>query len=164
MCADEDVVGRLSRLQGSRTVIVGMGNTLKGDDGAGVFVCERLTGNVSADVIDVGTVPENYIHKITEKAPENLLVLDAVDFGAPPGTLRVLRPEQLDSLVVSTHTLSPRLFVDLVRRSCPAGVYFVGIQPARLDFGGPLSVQVERAVKTLSQALAKIFPLAAQDQ
>ena len=73
---------KLNKLRGSSTVIVGIGNTLKGDDGAGPLICEQLNAKVCAEVIDAGTVPENYIQKIIKKAPQNLLVIDAIDFGA----------------------------------------------------------------------------------
>ena len=33
---------RLQKLRGSSVLIVGIGNSLKGDDGAGPVVCERL--------------------------------------------------------------------------------------------------------------------------
>jgi len=149
---------KLNKLRNSSTVIVGIGNTLKGDDGAGSLVCEQLRGKVCAEVIDAGTVPENYIQKIIKKAPQNLLVIDAIDFGATAGTINLFKPEQLDSFVLSTHTLSPRLFVDLVCKEIRVDVYFVGIQPAQIQLGRPLSEQVDVAIQWLADTLIRIFP------
>ena len=159
MSTEQSLLRQLNGLRNSETVIVGIGNILKGDDGAGPLVCEQLKrSNICAEVIDVGTVPENYIQQIIKKAPQNLLVVDAIDFGAPPGTIRMFEPEQLSSHVISTHSLSPRLFVDTVCRDISIDVYFIGIQPAQIQLGQSLSQQVSPAIKRLSQILADIFP------
>jgi len=159
MGADQHIFEQLNKLRNSATVIVGIGNTLKGDDGVGPLVCEQLRRTkVCAELIDAGTVPENYIQPIIEKAPQNLLVIDAIDFGASAGTIRIFKPEQLNSSVVSTHTLSPRLFVDVVCRSIKVDVYFIGIQPAQTQLGQSVSEEVSQAVQQLSQILAEVFP------
>ncbi|NQT02661.1 MAG: hydrogenase 3 maturation endopeptidase HyCI [Planctomycetes bacterium] len=159
MSTEQSLLQQLNILRNSTTVIVGIGNTLKGDDGAGPLVCEQLKhAKVSADLIDAGTVPENYIQPIIKKAPQNLLVIDAIDFGATPGTIGIFEPEQLSSHVISTHSLSPRLFVDMVCQDISIDVYFVGIQPAQIQLGQSISQQVSLAIKQLSQTLAEIFP------
>ncbi len=156
---NKELSEQLNKLRNSSTVIVGIGNTLKGDDGAGPLVCEQLSGKVCAELIDTGTVPENYIQTIIKKAPQNLLIIDAIDFGASAGTINIFKPEQLNSLVLSTHTLSPRLFVDMVCREIKVDVYFVGIQPAQIQLGQPQSAQVSQAIQWLVGALTEIFPL-----
>ncbi len=159
MSTDQTLLRQLNKLHNSATVIVGIGNTLKGDDGAGPLVCEQLKhAKVSAELIDAGTVPENYIHTIIKKAPQNMLVIDAIDFGATPGTIRIFETELLSPHVISTHSLSPRLFVDMVCQEISIDVYFIGIQPAQIQLSLPLSQQVKLAIKQLSQTLAEIFP------
>ena len=159
MGANQQLFDKLNNFRDSTTVIVGIGNTLKGDDGAGPLVCEQLVGKVCAELIDAGTVPENYIQTIIRKAPQNLLVIDAIDFGAPAGTINIFKPEQLNSLAFSTHTLSPRLFVDLVCKDIKVDAYFIGIQPAQMQLGQPQSEQVNEAIQWLVSALTEIFPL-----
>ncbi len=157
---DKQLYDQFRKFRGSKTLIVGIGNILKGDDGAGPLVCEQLGRvKVCAELIDAGTVPENYIQPIIKKAPQNLLVVDAIDFGAPPGTIRIFTPEQLNSYTISTHTLSPRIFVDMVCRNIKLDVYFVGIQPAQILLGQSVSPQVNQAIQQLSQALTEVFPL-----
>jgi len=162
MATDKQLSERLNKLRGSKTVIVGIGNLLKGDDGAGPLVCEQLSGKVCAELIDSGTVPENYIHPIIKKAPKNLLIIDAIDFGASPGTISIFEPGQLNSSAFSTHTLSPRLFAEMVcqniKESTNVGVYFVGIQPGQTQLGQAMSPEVSRAVQRLVCVLTGIFP------
>jgi len=159
MGTDQQLFEQLNKLRGSKTVVVGIGNTLKGDDGAGPLVCEQLRhAGVGAELIDAGTVPENYIQPIIKKAPQNLIVIDAIDFGTSPGTVSIFKPEQLRSLVFSTHILSPHLFVDMVRSAIEVDVYFVGIQPAQTKLGQSVSVAVKEAIQWLVRSLAEIFP------
>jgi len=153
MGADDEFCEQLKRIHGRGTLIVGVGNTLKGDDGAGCFVCEQLKDAVGEHVIDAGTVPENYIGPIIEKGPEVLVVVDAIDFGGSVGEVKVFKPEELSSAAFSTHTLSPRLFVDVVCESIAAEVWFVGIQPGRTALGEGLSKEVEDAVGVVAGVL-----------
>ena len=163
MDTDQQLFEQLNKLHGPKTIIVGIGNVLKGDDGAGPLVCQQLNGRVCAELIDAGTVPENYIQLIIKKAPQNLLIIDAIDFGVLAGTINIFKPEQLNSSVFSTHTLSPRLFVDMVCRNIKEGtnvdVYFVGIQPGQTQLGQSISPEVGRAVQRLVCVLIEIFPL-----
>jgi len=159
MNTEQELLEQLDPLRDSATVIVGIGNTLKGDDAAGPLLCEQLAGKVSAEVIDAGTVPENYIQTIARKKPQTLLIVDAMDFGAEPGEIGLFKAEQLGSAAISTHTLSPRLFVDLIRRDVEIDVHFIGIQPVQTQLGKPVSAQVAEAIKRLSHILAGVFPV-----
>ncbi|MBN1393228.1 MAG: hydrogenase 3 maturation endopeptidase HyCI [Sedimentisphaerales bacterium] len=159
MGSGEQLFEQLNKLHGSKTVIVGIGNTLKADDGVGPLVCQQLRNAKScAELIDAGTVPENYIQRIIKKTPQNLLIIDAIDFHASPGTIDIFKPEQLNSIVVSTHTLSPRLFAEMVSQNIEADVYFVGIQPAQTRLGDSMSPQVYQAAQQLTQMLIDVFP------
>ena len=159
MGGNEQVFEQLNKLRKSRTLIVGVGNTLKGDDGAGPILCQQLAGKTSAELIDAAMVPENYIQQIIKKAPQNLLIIDAIDFSSPPGTINIFKPGQLNSLVISTHTLSPRIFVDMITKEINVEVYFIGIQPAQTTLGQSLSNDITEAVRYLAEVLIEIFPL-----
>ena len=159
MGTEREPLQQLNKLRGSKTVILGIGSLLKGDDGAGPLICQQLLkAGVSADVIDAGTVPENYIQSIIRKAPQNLIIVDAIDFGASSGDVRIFKPDELSSLVISTHTLSPRLLVDMVCKSIEVNVSFVGIQPAQTQLGQPITPKVNNALQKLVTLLIEIFP------
>jgi hydrogenase 3 maturation protease len=157
MVAQEHLLQQLQSLRGSKTIILGVGNTLKGDDGIGPLVCQQLTGKIDAEIIDAGTVPENYIQKIIKKAPENLVIIDAADFAGPPGQIKLLQTEQLSSTVFSTHSLSPRLFLDMIRSEIKLKVYFIGIQPAHVELGQSLSAEAKQAVTVLVDTFIQIL-------
>jgi hydrogenase 3 maturation protease len=158
MPTEEQLLAALSKLRGSKTVIVGIGNTLKGDDAVGPLICEQLRDvGLSAELIDAGTVPENYIGRIIKKAPQNLVIIDAVDFAATAGAISLFKTEQLSSLAFSTHALSPRLFVDMIKNEIEVEVYFIGVQPEHVGLGQPLSSRVSQAVKRLKAVLTEAF-------
>lgn len=158
MGIEKAVFEQLRRLAGTETVILTIGNTLKGDDGAGPAVCQRLgKTKICAELIDAGTVPENYIQPIVRKAPHNLIIIDAVDFGGSPGDIRIFGTEQLDSAATSTHTLSPHLFIDMIRAQIEVGVCFIGVQPGQTGMGRALSGPVEEAVVRLADTLAEVL-------
>ena len=159
MNAEKQLFDQLSTLSNSKTLVVTIGNILKGDDAIGPLLYQQLTGRINAEIIDAGTVPENYIQSIIKKAPENLLIIDAIDFAGPAGTIRMFEPRQLSSLIMSTHSLSPRVFVDMITQEIAVQVYFLGIQPLQIQMGQPLSAEVDKAAQQLTAILTEVFKL-----
>ena len=158
MGSKQSLLKQLSIFRGSASIILGIGNVLKGDDGAGPVVCQKLKEErICADVIDAGTVPENYIQRIIKKAPQNLLIIDAIDYEEAPGTIKIFKPDQLSTHVISTHSLSPHLFVEMICQNINVNVYFIGIQPAQMQLGQTVSEQVKLAIEQLTEVLIKIF-------
>jgi hydrogenase 3 maturation protease len=149
----QNLLGQLGPLNPAETVIVGIGNALKGDDGAGPKVCGVLKDKLTAKVIDAGTAPENYIGKIVRMAPEKMLIIDAIDFGASPGTVKLFGKDDLQQFTLSTHCLSPHLFVEAITSETDTEVFFIGIQPANLQLGQDLSKQVADAVTDLAEGI-----------
>lgn len=92
------------RLKGN-VVMVGVGNPLRGDDAVGPALVERLYGKIEADLLDVGEVPESYLSRITDLQPDTVLILDAVDVGAKPGSLAIIETSDLGNLNLSTHKM-----------------------------------------------------------
>ena len=141
--------------------VIGVGNPFRGDDGIGVFLLQKLQKQYTIlkgtiDFIDGGTGGMNLFHLISPY--EIVILIDAVDFRASAGTVKMFKLEQLSSLILSTHTLSPRVFIDMIRRDIEVNVCFIGIQPAQTALGQPLSTKVNEALKCLEGAFTEIFP------
>jgi hydrogenase 3 maturation protease len=158
MGVDLPLLESLAHWRGSKVVILGVGNTLRGDDAVGPWVCERLSGRVSARVIDAGAVPENYIGRVLEASPDVLFVVDAVDFGGRPGQIRVCAPDEIHRFTFSTHALSLHLSIDLIRRERKCEVRVIGIQTSRTKLGDGLSPAMREAAGTLADTLVQLFP------
>ena len=157
MGVDQQLLKSLAPWRESKVVILGIGNSLKGDDAAGPLVCERLSGRVSARVIDAGAVPENYIGPVLKASPDVLFIVDAVDFGGHPGQIRLCTPDEIHGFAFSTHALSLHLSIDLIRREKKLEVYVIGIQAGRTKLGDCLSPAVREAVDTLADTFTQLF-------
>jgi len=162
MIGNHEFREQLRTLRGSRTVILGVGNVLKGDDGVGPLVCEALAGKVSARVIDAGTVPENYIRPVIDTRPQVLLVVDAVDFRSAPGAIGLFRPDRINDVAFSTHALSLRLFVDVLAREIEFEMLLLGLQPACTQLGRPVSGAVLESIRELTEVLCEVYPASGQ--
>jgi len=143
----------LSEHLSGRVVIVGVGNPMKGDDGFGPAMIERLQDRVQASLFDCGTVPENFLGPIREEQPQTVLVLDAADFSERPGAIGVFDSSEWRGGGFSSHSLSLKLFADLISQDTGASVYLVAVQPKRLGFGEQMSPEVREGCRRLQRWL-----------
>ena len=140
-----------SHLQG-KVVLLGIGNTLRSDDGAGSLLACRLKDKVPYIVYDAGANPENYLGKIIKDNPDNIIIVDAADFAGKPGEIRLLEGRELKtSNLFSTHNASISLTINYLQSSIGADIIILIIQPKSTVFGDSLSSQVDNAVKTLAE-------------
>jgi len=145
----KDLAERLADFIHPTTALVCIGNDLRGDDGAGPTVAERLGGKVPWRLYDARTAPESFPVKIAVSRPASVVVIDALDFGAPPGTVTVLGADRLAGIGPSTHGPSPLTFLTALKMLHPCPAVLVGIQPGRTDFGLPLSDAVRSAASRI---------------
>jgi hydrogenase 3 maturation protease len=157
MSLPEELRHILAQSTDIKTVIVCIGNTLKGDDGAAVELYHKLAGKIKAELIDAGTVPENYIQRIIKTRPQTIVLIDAVDFGATAGQIKVFEPEQIPEIAASTHVMSLRFFSDILKRESNSRIFLVGIQPKQLDLAKPLSDSVLQTVTELAELFIELF-------
>ena len=136
-----------------RSLILGMGNTLKGDDGIGPAVIAKLQGQVSFRLIDAGSAPENYFGKIRQARPDLIVIVDAIDMNLKPGKIKLLPYEKITNTTFSTHSVSIKTFVDFILSEMDPKIFIIGVQPAKIAFGASLSEPVERALNTLEKEL-----------
>ncbi len=152
-----DDLERLGEILVGRVCVLGIGNRLAGDDGAGSAVAEQLAGRVAARVIDGGIAPENHLERVVREKPDAILLIDAVDFGGAPGSLRVLDARDLGPGGLSTHATSLGLIREYLSARSPARAALVGIQPGRLQLGEALSDEVARSVGALASRIADLL-------
>jgi hydrogenase 3 maturation protease len=140
-----------------KVCVVGVGNRMRGDDGVGSLLIDRLPARHRDRGIDAGMTPENYLGKVARLAPDTVVMVDAVDFGADPGAVRVLDPRALPEGSLSTHALSLGMAAEYLDRRMGAKVVLVGIQPGSVDLGEALSPAVGRALESVALALDAVL-------
>lgn len=153
------VLDAFRQLPPGNVLLVGIGNSLKADDGIGPDICARLKEFIPDNVIDAGSVPENYIQVIIKKTPKVILFIDAITFGASPGTIRLFEPTELSTGGVTTHTVSLRMLSEMISKCIPAKIYIIGIQPKSTTTGDAMSREVLSAKKKLLELFQQIFSL-----
>lgn len=144
--------------------ILGIGNLLWADEGFGVRVVEALQARyrfpAGVECLDGGTQGLNLLGVVQEA--ERLAIVDAVDFGDPPGTLRLIHgadvPCFLGAKKMSLHQTG---FQEVLATAdllgdLPEELLLVGLQPAILeDYGGGLTATAEAGIEpAMAEVLA----------
>ncbi len=138
-----------------KRLVLTAGNEMMGDDAAGTLLA-RMMENVPLegwDVLDGGSVPENYVYKVREMEPAEVLIVDAAEMQLPPGEVRLIDRSQVGSLsLMTTHSLPLSFLMEAIGEFVPK-VQLVGIQPETVAFGYPTSRAVEQAVERVYEWL-----------
>lgn len=143
-----------------RLAVLGIGNELYGDDGAGVALARLLAQSGIApgmmQAFEAGPAPENFTGSLRKFMPSHVLMVDAANLGLEPGSIRVIDPAQITGAGFSTHTLPLHILADYIARE-GCRVVMLGIQPRDLSFGEGLSSEVSSAVTQLKNYLKDLL-------
>lgn len=130
-----------------RVLVLGIGNVLWADEGFGVRAVETLAANWKfpdhVKLLDGGT-QGLYLLPFLEEA-DILIVFDAVDYGLPPGTIKVVEDDEVPRFMgAKKMSLHQTGFQDVIATAqlmnqCPEKLLLIGVQPVELeDYGGGL--------------------------
>jgi hydrogenase maturation protease len=146
----------LSGLLIAPTAFIGVGNSDRCDDGAGVVLAKLLAKNGLPHVFIAGETPENFVTALSNGRFASIVFLDAVDVGAEAGSVAVMNATDIISRFpqVSTHKISIGTLARLI--SGPdRPVHLIGIQPhtIALNPDSGLSATVARTVTAIGAAI-----------
>jgi hydrogenase 3 maturation protease len=167
---NNDFIELKKRLKG-KIVLVGIGNRFRGDDGAGPELVKsikstiedfdkRIQSSIPSQsfnldsklvLMDVHEVPENYLGKIIEYEPDTIVLVDAVDFGYPPGTIRILHQDVSLAEGLTTHNSSLELTMRYLKEKTNAFIFLLGIQPGKIKMNMKISKPVIKAIKQIEK-------------
>ena len=136
--------------------VVGVGNSMRADDGFGPAVVAELPPRDGLALFDAGMAPENWLGPIARAEPRCILVLDAADLGEAPGALRLLAADAVESVGVSTHGLPLGFFLQMAEQRCGAPTFLLAVQPGCLEMGGEMTEPVRAAARLVVNALASL--------
>jgi len=149
-------------------LVLGIGNMLWADEGFGVRAVEALNAAMAYPAPDVllldgGTLGLNLLEYV--EASRRVLVFDAVDFGLPPGALKVLRDDEVPRWGARKMSPHQNGFNDVLALAqlhgrTPDTITAIGVQPVTLDdFGGsltdPVRARLAEAVELAAAQLAE---------
>jgi len=152
------------------TLVLGIGNTLLGDEGAGVWVIEHLQRRSTSDLprlqlLDGGTLSFT-LAPILEDS-EQLIVVDAAELQQAPGSVQVFSGAAMDEFsrraCNSVHEVGLSDLLDIMRLTerLPTRRALVGIQPLSVDWNTEPSDLVARAIP---EAARRVLDLATEWQ
>ena len=150
-----------------RVLVACVGNLLRGDDGFGLAVAGCLHGRLppGVDLIETGIAGLGIVHQLMD-GYGGLIVVDAVERHAVPGTVVVLVPEvpevreptleEWRAQIADLHLAEPSRLLRLARAAgvLPEHVFIVGCQPETCEeFEEGLSAQVAAAVPVATRRI-----------
>jgi hydrogenase maturation protease len=141
-------------LQG-RVCLMGLGNVEYGDDGFGVRLAEKLLRAGTPDVIVAGTAPERCLGRVVDESFDHLVFLDAVEFGAAPGSVVFLDAGEIAARFpqISTHKISVSVLARWVEASGTTRVWLLGVQPESLKPRQQLTPTVQTTLDVVADVL-----------
>jgi hydrogenase 3 maturation protease len=143
-----------------KVVIAGIGNPIRQDDDVGVKIVQNLQRKVPENVclLECETVPESYILDIEQFKPTHVLLIDAAFLGLKPGKAGLVDTEKIvDFPAITTHLLPLKIFCEYVKQATGAKIALLLIEPASVEFGEGLSVEVEATAKQLTKLLLDLL-------
>jgi hydrogenase maturation protease len=144
-----------------KLLVLGVGNILMTDDGIGVHAVHEFFAEAdqweSVDFIDGGTFTQDIFYLFEEY--ENILVLDVVRAGQPPGTIFCLEEDDLrkdEKQMLSLHDIDllDSLGMAQMRGHRPY-LRVIGIQPEKIDWGTKLTEPLARALPAFMDTARK---------
>jgi len=139
-----------------KTVILGVGNVLMGDEGAGVLVARHLTGTGAAgdiEVVDGGTGGFHLLEFFQDY--DRVVLVDATMDGQAPGNVSVTKPRFSSDYppTLSAHDIGLKDLLD--------AVYLLGQSPEIILFAISIA-SVDGVTLEVSAAVAESVPRVAQ--
>jgi hydrogenase maturation protease len=141
----------------AKIVVLGIGNTLLGDEGAGVHALHALKARAGSlnitdvDYLDGGTLSFTLAAPIGEA--DRLIVIDAAQLKDTPGSVRLFEDDAMDDFLgnqrkASVHEVG---LIDLMVMARLAGTFparraLIGIQPEYLDWADAPTPAVAAAI------------------
>lgn len=150
----------------ARTLVLGMGNTLLQDDGAGVHAVrllqEQAGGMPETEFLDVGTLSFT-LAAVIEDA-EKLIIIDAAKMQQAPGTVQVFEGEEMDHFLnrrrrLSVHEVSLVDLLAIARLTgmLPAQRALIGIEPQSIEWGDAPTSPVTQALPQAGAAALELI-------
>lgn len=146
-----------------RVAIVGIGNTLRNDDAAGILIArELLHRECAADashllIVQAGHAPENVTGELRGFAPELILLIDAAEMRDVPGAICWVPIQSIERMSASTHSLPLSMLARYLTLELNCMVALIGIQPKSNGVGETISTEVLQAVHEIVDEISNMF-------
>ncbi len=147
----------------NKIAVIGLGNSLRRDDGIGVIILESLLNDYKRGAIDYlnfGISSVDLIHRLQDY--DSALLIDGIAAGLAPGELKIFGPEDVTFTkkihAVSSHELNLKDIFILTRNlALKTRIYVAGIQVQDVNFGESLSEPLKKNLKIITGQIDKFI-------
>ena len=148
------------------TLVLGLGNTLLGDEGIGVHVIQKMQQEHpdldGVTFLDGGTLSFTLAGYIEDA--DHLIIIDAAQLNSSPGVISVYEGEAMDQFVSSNRNKSVHevnitdiLALAYLTGHLPERRALIGIQPRFIDWSDALSEPVAQALPDVCQMTLELI-------
>jgi hydrogenase maturation protease len=162
---DQEKTGVIGGSPRIPTVILGLGNRLRGDDWAGCAVVDLLasTRDLPENIYFIEDATGDLFDAILSSRYERVILIDAAEINRQPGEWICLNADRLTwnpknkDKNYDGHRFSLLNILDLGRALgiLPGEVLIYAIQPMSLEWTGTLSEPVRKAVTEISESILR---------
>ncbi|MGX9416899.1 HyaD/HybD family hydrogenase maturation endopeptidase [Vibrio sp. RC27] len=141
-------------------LVLGVGNILLSDESVGVHIVEQLEDTFDfpsgVEVVDGGTAGMELLDYIASR--DHVIIIDAVLTGADPGTVVVLKDDDVPALFnnkVSPHQLGLSDLLGSLKLTdeSPNHIYLVGVVPESVEPGLDMTQTVINSMPTMKKCV-----------
>lgn len=139
-----------------RTLVLGLGNTLQGDDGVGFRAAELLAQRDLPAGVKVEAIGMPGIGLVTKmKGWQQVYIIDAAEVNQEPGTWKRFEPEDVklisngDMLSLHDMDVAGALALAEALDILPEELVIYGVEPEEINWGNQLSASVQAALTDL---------------
>ena len=145
-----------------KSLVLGIGNVLLQDEGVGVHaigeLLRRFTFDEDVEFLDGGTAGVELLRYLDDR--DNVLIVDAVAAGHPPGTVFRVEGEDVPRMFhlrISPHQigLTDVLATALISDALPARMVLFGVEPETMTTGLALTPTVEASLEKLVDSVVE---------
>jgi hydrogenase maturation protease len=148
-----------------KTLVIGLGNTLAQDDGAGIVCVEKMQGMKNFENIDMLLCFTDLLKLMNwYENQERVIIIDAIDAKLPAGSVICLKEKGLfsfENLSRSAHQISALESLKLLKLVLPGfdkcEIFFIGIQIKNTGLHGKISGEVEESTDLIINILKNIL-------
>ena len=143
----------------NRIAVIGIGNSLRRDDGIGINILESLLNNYKRgeiDYLNFGIASFDIIHRLQNY--DVVLLIDGINADLPAGELKIFGLEDISfiekSSAISSHELNLKdIFKLTLNLEIKTKIYVAGIQVIDVGFGENLSVLLKEKAEEITKQI-----------
>jgi len=141
------------------TLLIGVGNEFRGDDGVGILAARRIREKNLPGIVIVECGGEAAALLDAWAGMKTVVIIDAVSSGAPPGTIHRIDARRQsvsqELFPFSSHALGLAHAVELARSlgKLPINIIIYGIEGEQFTAGSNLSPKVQEALNEVLQLM-----------